>query len=142
MILLDTNVLSELMKPEPNQTVLEWVDQQQDNTLYICVITRAEIELGVALLPDGKRKRQIADAAKRIFELFEERCLSFNIPAAPVYAQIVANGKQTGRPISVEDAQIAAIALANGIKLATHNVKHFRNIESLEVIDPWQKSNG
>lgn len=138
MILLDTNVLSELMKANPNEAVQTWIDEQSGNILYISAITRAEIELGIALLPDGRRKRQISLAAQEAFKLFDERCLSFNVPAATHYAQIVAHRTRIGRQISVEDAQIAAIAIANGLQLATRNDKDFQEIDSLQIFNPWQ----
>jgi predicted nucleic acid-binding protein len=111
MILLDTNVLSELMKANPDPTVVAWVDEQPTTTLFISAITRAEIELGIALLPEGKRKQKIMEAARRMFEAFSGRLLVFGESAAIEYGQLVARRTRIGRPITVEDAQIAAIAL-------------------------------
>ncbi len=138
MILLDTNVLSELMKPEPDAGVIHWLDSQLAETLFISAITRAEIELGIALLPDGQRKRKIATAAERMFAEFSGRTLSFGETAAIQYGQLVAEQTRNGRPITVEDAQIAAVALANGLKLATRNVKDFTDIPNLTIINPWK----
>lgn len=137
MILLDTNVLSELMKPTPDTDVVRWVDAQLVETLYISAITRAEIELGIALLPTGKRKQQVATAAQHMFSQFSGRCLVFGETAAVQYGQLVATRTQNGRPITVEDAQIAAIALAAGLRLATRNEKDFADISGLTMINPW-----
>jgi predicted nucleic acid-binding protein len=137
MILLDTNVLSELMKPVPEEDVVRWVDNQLVNTLFISAITRAEIELGIALLPDGQRKKQISDAAQQMFAQFTGRCLVFGETAAVQYGQLVAARTRNGRPITVEDAQIAAIAMAGGLRLATRNEKDFADIPGLVVVNPW-----
>lgn len=137
MILLDTNVLSELMKPVPEEDIVHWVDAQLVDTLYISAITRAEIELGIALLPDGQRKQRIADAAQQMFTQFSGRCLVFGETSAVQYGQLVAARTRNGRPITVEDAQIAAIALAGGLRLATRNEKDFADIPGLVVVNPW-----
>ena len=137
MILLDTNVLSELMKPTPEAGVVRWVDDQLVDTLYISAITRAEVELGIALLPEGRRKQQIADAAQQMFVQLSGRCLVFGETAAVHYGQLVAARMRNGRPITVEDAQIAAIALAGGLRLATRNEKDFADIPGLVVVNPW-----
>jgi predicted nucleic acid-binding protein len=140
MILLDTNVLSELMKANPDPTVVAWVDEQPTTTLFISAITRAEIELGIALLPEGKRKQKIMEAARRMFEAFSGRLLVFGESAAIEYGQLVAQRTRIGRPITVEDAQIAAIALARSLRLATRNVRDFMDIPNLNLTDPWHPS--
>jgi predicted nucleic acid-binding protein len=137
MILLDTNILSELMKPKADANVVAWLDTQLDSDLFISAITRAEIELGIALLPDGKRKQRISAAAQRMFEEFTDRSLVFGDVAAVQYGQLVAYRSRLGRPIAVEDAQIVSIALAHGLRLATRNVKDFDEIARLETINPW-----
>jgi len=138
MILLDTNVLSELMRLAPNQAVLSWIDEQTATDLFICAITKAEIELGLALLPEGKRKDKLSVAAHEMFGDFSpDRCLSFDETAAAKYGALVASRTKIGRPISVEDAQIAAIALVHGLTMATRNTADFENIDGLEVISPW-----
>lgn len=139
MMLLDTNVLSELMRPQPHAAVVDWVDNQLTSTLFTSAITRAEIELGLALLPEGKRKQTLVGLAQRVFDKFPQRCLAFEEMAAVHYGRIVASRVQIGRPISVEDAQIASIALANGLRLATRNEKDFEEIDNLQLINPWQK---
>lgn len=138
MILLDTNLLSELMRPQPDADVIRWVDSQLTSTLFTSAITRAEIELGVALLPEGNRKQTLMILARAVFDKFPQRCLSFGEAAAVQYENLVAGRIKTGRPISVEDAQIASIALANGLQLATRNEKDFEGIPGLVVINPWR----
>lgn len=140
MILLDTNVISELMKSSPDPGVTEWVDQQLESALFISTITRAEIELGIALLPQGRRRQNIATAAQIMFEQFAGHCLVFGDMAAVQYGQVVALRRQLGRPITVEDGQIASIALANGLRLATRNTKGFEDIPRLATVNPWPQS--
>jgi predicted nucleic acid-binding protein len=139
MILLDTNVLSEFMQPAPSPQVVAWLNAQASEEVWICAVTRAEIELGIALLPDGQRKLGLQMAARAMFdEEFAGRCLPFDEQAAMYYASIVASHITIGRPISVEDAQIAAIALVHGLCLATRNERDFEGIEGLSVVNPWQ----
>ena len=137
MILLDTNILSELMRADVSKRVITWLDLQATSSLFICAITRAEIELGLCLLPDGKRKDQLTLAALEMFDEFADRCLPFEENSAKQYARLVAHRQKSGRPISVEDAQISAIALSHGMKLATRNTRDFISIEGLELLNPW-----
>lgn len=137
-VLLDTNVLSELMRPQPSPVVLDWFAQQEGSEFYTSAITQAEMLLGVALLPGGKRRDAIAGAIEQMFEQdFAGRCLPFDELAAHEYAALVAARNRIGIPISTEDAQIAAIALHHGLPLATHNTKDFRKISELVLLDPW-----
>ncbi len=142
MILLDTNVLSELMRHAPDESVLRWVDAQPGYRLYISAVTRAQIELGVELLPEGRRRQALQVAAARMFGEFHGRCLAFDESAASRYAVLVAARTRMGRPISVEDAQIAAMALSAGFLLATRNVGDFEEIAGLSVADPWSGAAG
>jgi hypothetical protein len=138
VILLDTNVLSELMRPSPDPAVLPWLDGQAADELWISAVTVAEIRLGIALLPDSRRRGRLAELVEALFhEDFADRCLPFDAEAAVEYAAIVAARRQRGRPISVEDAQIAAIARSLGLTLATRNTADFANIDQLRVINPW-----
>ncbi len=137
MILLDTNVLSELMQPTPNQAVIEWLDEQPSANLFISAITKAEIELGIFLLPEGNRRDKLAVAANGMFNDFHDRCLPFDETAATKYANLVARRTKIGRPISVEDAQIASIALTHGLTLATRNTSDFDEIPELNLMNPW-----
>ncbi len=138
MIVLDTNVLSELMKPAPELTVVKWLDAQLDSQVFLPTITKAEIELGIALLPNGKRKDTFTRLAGALFEEFRDRILPFDAGAASCYANLVATARKAGRIISVEDAQIAAITQANRLTLATRNTKDFEFIPDLLLINPWQ----
>ncbi len=138
MILLDTNVLSEFMRPTPDVAVVRWLDQHVSDQVWICSVSRAEIELGLALLPDGRRKLGLAQAAGAMFEEdFAGRSLPFDDAAAALYGSIVAGRSRLGRPVSIEDAQIAAIAMAHGLTVATRNVRDFQDIEGLVVVNPW-----
>ncbi len=137
MILLDTNVLSELMRPQPNPAVVAWVNAQSSGA-QVSAITQAEISLGIALLPDGKRRDVLAVAARQMFEEdFAARCLPFDSLAAEHFALIVAERRHIGRPISTQDAQIAAIALAHNMPLATRNTDDFKAIPGLALVNPW-----
>ena len=139
MMLLDTNVLSECMRPAPAPQVVAWLDAQAADQVWICAVSRAEIELGIALMPEGQRKKGLRDAATALFaEDFAGRCLPFDTQAATHYAAIVAQRTRAGRPITVEDAQIAAIALSHRLTLVTRNTRDFGGIEGLTLFDPWQ----
>lgn len=139
MILLDTNVLSELMRVAPEPRVLAWLDQLPATDFWVSAITVAEIRLGIALLPDGRRRATLTSLAEQMFqEDFAGRCLSFDQEAARLYAEVVASCTRLGRPISVEDAQIAAIALANRLTLATRNTRDFEEVSGLALFDPWR----
>jgi predicted nucleic acid-binding protein len=138
MYLLDTTVLSEVMRPLPSANVLAWLDEQVPDQVWICAISRAEIALGIALLPEGQRKRGLQQSARAMFaEEFAGRSLAFDDRAADCYAEILAHRRRRGRPISVEDAQIASIAVASGLRVATRNTADFIGIPHLEVVDPW-----
>jgi len=138
VILLDTNVLSEFMSPRPSAAVVSWLDEQPAGEVYTSAISRAEIELGLLLMPGGKRQKGLSQAAWTMFdEDFADRCLPFDEEAARHYARIVSARTRAGRPISVEDAQIAAIALAHRMPLATRNTPDFELIDGLEVVNPW-----
>jgi predicted nucleic acid-binding protein len=139
MILLDTNVISELMKAAPDLRVLDWVDSHPPDDLLVSAITQAEILLGIALLPAGKRREALASAAEAVFtEDFAGAILPFDQGAAGHYATLVAHRTRLGRPISTEDAQIAAMAVHHGLVLATRNLRDFEAIADLAMIDPWQ----
>lgn len=137
MILLDTNVISELMKAKPEPNVLAWADQQLDTDLYFSAISRGEVEWGIALLADGKRKQHLADAAVEVFAMFEGRCLDYACYVSSFYVAIAMYSKQVGRPMSVEDMLIAAVAQANGAVLATRNVTDFDFLPGLVLVNPW-----
>ncbi len=138
MILLDTNVLSELMKRSPNQQVVDWLDNHPSSSLFISAITRAEIELGISMLPEGRRKQALRYAGAQLFTIFSGRCLAFDASAAVQYGLLVAQQVSRGKTMSVEDAQIAAIALVNDLQIATRNSRDFEEISNLRLINPWQ----
>lgn len=137
MIILDTNVVSELMRAAPDLSVVRWISAQRSTGLYTTSITQAEILHGVRLLPAGKRRKAIEAAADAMFrEDFAGRVLPFGSDAARSYARIAAERRRIGRPISHFDAQIAAIAEANGAELATRYVGDFERC-GIKVVDPW-----
>ena len=139
-ILLDTNVLSELMRPSPEPQVLAWFSAQRAQTRFlVSAITQAEILLGIALLPAGKKRTALAGVAQAMFEQeFHGLNLAFDEHAAPVFATVVALRSRSGAPISVEDAQIAAIAVHSRVPLATRNTKDFAHLPGLVLINPWE----
>lgn len=143
MILLDTNVLSEFMRARPVASVVSWLDEQPTGEVYTSAVSRAEIELELMLMPPGGRREALSRAAWAMFdEDFAGRCLPFDEEAARQYARIVSARTLAGRPISVEDAQIAAIALAHRMPLATRNTTDFDLIDGLAVVNPWTDGAG
>ncbi|TSE19495.1 Toxin FitB [Tepidimonas alkaliphilus] len=139
MILLDTNVLSEVMRPQPSETVMASAGLPVARTGLGLAISRAEIMLGLELMPAGRRQAALAQAAEALFtQDFAGRCLPFDEQAALHYAAIVAQRTRAGRPISTEDAQIAAIARQHGLTRATRNEADFQGVAGLTVINPWQ----
>jgi predicted nucleic acid-binding protein len=137
MIILDTNVISELLNPKPSSAVESWVADQPPASLFTTTVTEAEVLYGVRLLADGKRRRSLLAAIEPIFsEDFAGRVLPFDRDASDAYATLAVARRQAGRPISQFDAQIAAIALSRGAAIATRNVADFADI-GLSIIDPW-----
>ena len=137
MILLDTNVLSELMRATPSSAVVTWVANQPASGLYVSTVTMAEIFYGIRLLPAGRRRRAIESAAGELFDVdFAGRVLPFDGDAARSYAEIAAERRGAGMPISQFDAQIAGIARSRGATLATRNVSDFDQA-GVDVVDPW-----
>ena len=138
MILLDTNVVSELMKPVPARPVAEWVARQAATSLYTTTITEAEILHGVMLLPAGQRRARLQSAAENMFaEDFRGRVLPFGSDAARAYALIATQRRRAGRPISHFDAQIAAIGRSARAMIATRNTADFEGC-GVELVDPWR----
>lgn len=141
MILLDSNVLSEFMRPNPSLEVVAWLDARPAQELFTCAVVRAEIELGLALMPEGRRREALLVAARTMFdEDFAGRCLPFDEAATTHYARIVAHRTRLCRPITIEDAQTAATALANRMVLATRNARDYDDIEGLRIVNPWGDS--
>ena len=137
MIVLDTNLVSEPLKVKPSKKVMEWLDNQSAETLFITTITRAELRVGVLKLPDGKRKNELASQIEQVFDLFKDRTLAFDSSAADKLAAIVAHCEKLGKRASAPDAYIAACAVARGFAVATHNVRHFEHT-GVRVINPWE----
>ncbi len=138
MYIIDTNVLSELMKPVPNDNVVQWISSKPISSLFVTAITEAEILFGLALLPESRRKRLLTNSASEMFaQDFNSRILPFDSEAAVAYAKIVSERTSSGQPISAFDAQIAAVTLSRNATLVTRNTKDFVNC-SVEVINPWK----
>jgi predicted nucleic acid-binding protein len=136
-IVLDTNVISELMRNSPHQVVVAWLDAQPASNLFVTTITQAEILTGIALLPEGRRRRGLAEAAHYVFTtLFLERTLAFDSDAAGAYAEIFVQRHASGRPISQADCQIAAVARSYEASIATRNVVDFEDV-GVELVNPW-----
>jgi toxin FitB len=138
VILLDTNVVSEPLRPEPNNLVIEWIDAQPLETLFLSAITVAELRAGVVLLPAGKRRTRLQQSLeKRVLPLFAARVLPFDQACTPAYAQLMARARTTGLAIAAADGYIAAIAAANGLTVATRDTGPFE-AAGVAVIDPWR----
>lgn len=138
MIVLDTNVVSELMRAAPDPTVMNWVSSQPAPLLYTTSITQAEIMYGLRILPEGRRRTQLEAAVEQMFEEdFAGRVLPFDGAAARGYARIAADRRRRGRPISHFDAQIAAIAVLARAAIATDNVRDF-DACGLKIFNPWK----
>jgi predicted nucleic acid-binding protein len=138
MVVVDTNVISEVMRPLPSAAVLNWLNSQESILLFVTTVTLAEIGYGLRVLPDGLRRRQLQTRFEQfIAQAFEERVLDFTAPAAHAYAEIMGHRKETGRAMSLPDGQIASIALAHGFALATRNIKDFEDC-SIELINPFE----
>ncbi|MDE2765728.1 MAG: type II toxin-antitoxin system VapC family toxin [Chloroflexota bacterium] len=136
-ILIDTNVVSELMRSTPNARVAAWVAQQAAADLYVATITEAELRYGVAILPTGERRSMLLDAVEAMLrEDFAGRILPFDGAAARAYAAIAANRRAMGRSIAHADCQIAAVARSRGFAVATRDIGDFRDT-GVDLIDPW-----
>ena len=137
MILLDTNVISEAMKPTPARAVMAWLDSQVSGELWTCTIVVAEIFSGLELMPTGSRQKLLNEKAELLFSgLFGGRIWSFDRRAAKLYGAVIKARRAIGRPIDEMDALIAATALANGAALATRNTADFEDC-GIQLIDPW-----
>jgi hypothetical protein len=138
MILLDTNVISETQRQEPNARVLDWIDAQALETLYLSAITVAELRAGIALMPAGKRRASLHEnLEKRLLPMFANRVLSFDMACTKAYAELLAKSRAAGLGVETADAFIAAVALANGFIVATRDANPFE-AAGLDVINPWE----
>lgn len=137
MIVLDTNVISELMRSEPSQGVVEWLDAQAVDQIAITAVTVGELLYGVARLPDGKRKQRLQHLAMTLItDDFAESVLAYDGPAAQIYSVLVSRSEAKGRAVSIADAQIAAICIEHQAVLATRNCKDFEHL-GVQMINPW-----
>lgn len=137
MIVVDTNVVSELMGPSPSTAVAAWVRARSAAELYTTSITLAEVLHGIRRLPGGRRRDLLEGAATDVFSAFADRLLAFDAAAAAEYATVVYARERDGTPIDGFDAQIAAICRVRGATLATRNVEDFRGT-GIEIVDPWR----
>ena len=138
MILLDTNVVSEPIRRHPDSRVLDWLDAQVIETLYFSTISLAELLLGVENLPIGRRRTALAAALEQqIADLFDDRIIPFDIPAAEAYAKVVARARSQGQAISTADGQIAGVAAANKFRVASRDDQPF-HAAGLVVVNPWK----
>ena len=137
MIILDTNVVSEAMKPEPNPVVRAWLNDQAAETLYLSSVTLAELLFGTAALPSGKRKEMLALTLEGLMGLFKDRVLSFDVEAARHYADLAVVAKISGRGFPTPDGYIAAIAASRGFIVASRDTAPYEAAK-VTVINPWQ----
>lgn len=137
MIVVDTNVISESIRADPNPTVREWLNRQIPSTLYVSAVSIAELRLGVELLDEGGRKDALrAAVAEALTTMFADRVLAFNEEAAERFAVVMASARKSGRAVSLADGQIAATALSRGFEIATRDTAPFAAV-GVRVIDPW-----
>ncbi len=136
-LILDTNVISELMRNRPDPRVLRWLDAQPLDSLFTTAIAEAEIRTGIAMLAAGRRRTALAAAADQLFQRFDDRIFPFDSPATSDYADIVARRRAAGRPVAQADNQIAAIARSRNAAVVTRNTGDFDDVD-IDVIDPWR----
>ncbi|MBA2652540.1 MAG: type II toxin-antitoxin system VapC family toxin [Tatlockia sp.] len=137
MILIDTNIISEMMKSIPTPNLISWIDQQSVIQLYVSTVTIAEISYGINVLSAGNRRNLLEDSFNKVLrDAFEHRILSFDEAAAHFYGKIMSRRKEIGKPLSIPDGQIAAIARANSLAVATRNIKDFSDC-GLDLINPF-----
>ena len=137
MFVIDTNVASELMRPNPASVVTAWFAEHDAEHMYLTAVSEAELLYGVAIMPAGRRRAALEAAmAQWLDQGFMERILPFDSVAARAYAEIAAARRHAGRPIGEADCQIAAISRSRGAVLVTHNVRDFEGID-VKLVDPW-----
>lgn len=138
MILLDTNVISEPLRHRPDPAVLDWLDAQAIETLYLSTISLAELRVGIAALPDGKRKNSLRkNLDEQVLPLFDSRILTFDIPSADAYAVLRARARAAGKAVASADGYIAAIATAHLLTVATRDTSPFE-APGVNVLNPWE----
>ncbi|MCU4185637.1 type II toxin-antitoxin system VapC family toxin [Acidiferrimicrobium sp. IK] len=142
MILLDTNVLSALMRSEPEPIVVDWLDAQPSESIWTTSVTVSEIRTGLELLTASRRRRHLEAAFEQVLsEDLDQRVLAFDVAAADAAGALVARRQRAGKAVEIRDAQIAGIALARKAPVATRNVRHFTDL-GVRLIDPWAFTSG
>ena len=137
MILLDTNVVAEVMKVAPSANVLKWLNDQSSSAVYVSAVTVGEIEYGLRILPDGRRRLQMKEKFEQFIVLaFAQRVLGYDEAAARLYGEIMGVRKELGRPMSVPDGQIAAVARSHGLSIATRNTRDFEEC-GVDLLNPF-----
>jgi len=137
MLVIDTNVASELMRPSPTPGVAAWIAERDASAMYLTAVSEAELRFGVGILPEGRRRTALEAAMRRWLEIgFADRILPFDSAAARAYAAIAVDRRSSGRPIGNADCQIAAISRSRGASLVTRNVRDFEGT-GIDVLDPW-----
>jgi predicted nucleic acid-binding protein len=136
MIILDTNVISETMKPEPHPSVLAWLDAQAAETLFLSSVTIAELSFSIAALPAGRRQERLALACEGIQKLFQSRILSFDLASARIYGELAVKARTNGLGFPTPDGYIAAIASVHGFAIASRDTGPF-TAAGLKVVNPW-----
>lgn len=139
MLMLDTNMLSEIMRSEPSRKVADWIVRQPSDELFTAAVCQAEILSGLAVMPSGRRRAELEDAARAMFANdFDERVLPFDAEAAAAYAEMFAARRKAGRPSGTIDLMLAAIARIRGASVVTRNVPDFEGI-GVAIINPWDE---
>jgi predicted nucleic acid-binding protein len=142
MILLDTNVLSALMRSEPDAVAVDWLDAQPSESIWTTSVTVFEIRTGLELLPSSRRRRNLEAAFERVLdEDLDQRVLAFDVAAADAAGAVVARRQRAGKRVEIRDAQIAGIALARKATVATRNIRHFTDL-GVHLVDPWSSGRG
>ena len=137
MILLDTNVISEPLKPGPDPAVVAWLNAHRPEKLFLPAIVAAELYYGWSILPEGRRKRLSENLVDQVIGQFAGRVVPFDLSAATEYGRLMAAARAAGASLPILDGQIAAIARANGAALATRNVGHFEQT-GIRLLNPWE----
>ena len=139
MIVLDTNVVSEPLRPAPEGMVVDWLNRQEPQTLFLTTVSLAELLAGIEALPAGRRRETLRSAVReQLLPLFEGRILSFDEPAVAAFARVHSSATAAGSPIGFADGAIAAIAAARGFMVATRNVRDFAGA-GVELLNPWEQ---
>jgi Predicted nucleic acid-binding protein, contains PIN domain len=139
MIILDTNVVSEALKPGRDEAVIVWLDEQSAETLYLTATSLSELLIGIAIMPDEKRKNEISAALKTLVtKLFSSRVLPFDQEAAVAYSALVSSARAAGKAVSLPDGQIGAVASVHGFTVATRDVAPFEAL-GIPFVNPWSR---